>query len=348
MCGVQRLAEIEVSQAAGLGQVEIRGNIAAVLQRDEGVVSLIDVKDPRKPKILGRYDDDITDSFDGDLAFSKDGKWLFYARQTHQFSKDGVHVLDVSDPKAPRLAFYQPQGGSFRVGYLKQGGSEYVITMDAIAGLVINRFDPTTGALVPVYADPLPPLKVGGPASAGVFIDPKDPKSGVPLLYATNGTSGLDIYDMSNPESPIKVGSWSEAGLADVEVAATKEGRRVFAASEYWFEPNTPAAVYDLNATRLDRIKVRRVGTGPIEPSEPWRIGGIETTGGRLHLALGHVGLVSSSFKGRSIAAYHVARPVNENATLRATPYAMDVDSSKGMLYLTDASSGMLTILKFR
>jgi hypothetical protein len=345
---MKRLAELEISKTAGLGQVEIHGDIAAVLQSDEGVISLIDIKDPGTPKVLGRYDDDITDSYDGDLAFSDDGQWLFYARQTHQFSKDGVHVLDVSNPKEPQLASYQPQGGSFRIGYLKHGGAGYVITMDAIAGLVVNRFEPTTGVLTPVYADPLPALKVGGPASAGIYIDTKDPKLGVPLLYATNGTSGLDVYDMSDPMSPTKVGSWSDSGLADVEVVATKRQRRVFAASEYWFEPTTPATLYELNATNLDRIRLRRVATAPVDPSEPWRMGGIEITGGRLHVALGHVGLVSGSLRGRLTGAYHVARPVNKNATLKAAPYAMDVDSSRGLLFLTDASSGILTILKPR
>ena len=347
-CRMKRLAELEVSKQAGLGQVEIHKGIAAVLQRDEGVVTLIDVKDPRKPKILGRYDDDISDSFDGDLAFSKDGKWLFYARQTHQFSKDGVHVLNVSNPKEPTLAFYQPQGGSFRIAYLNHNGEEYVATMDAIAGLVVNRFEPTTGVLVPVFADPLPALKVGGPASAGIYIDPKDPKLGGPLLYATNGTSGLDIYDMSQPAAPTKLGSWSDAGLADIEVKATKSARLVYAASEYWFEPTTPAAVYELNATKLDRIRRGRTAAAPVDPTEPWRVGGIEITGKRLNVAWGHMGLVSGSLKGRTAGAYQVARPVNKNSPLKAAPYAMDVDSAGGLLYLTDASSGILTILKPR
>ena len=182
-CNVKKLGELEVSKDAGLGQIELHGKIGAVLQRDEGAVALLDLKNPAKPKVLGRYDDDIADSFDGDLAFSDDGRWLIYARQTHQFSKDGLHVLDVSDPKAPRLAFYQPQGGAFRVAYYKDGSDEYVVSMDAVTGLVVNRFESTTGALVPVYADPLPIIrKVGGPASAGILIEKKDPKTKKPLL----------------------------------------------------------------------------------------------------------------------------------------------------------------------
>jgi hypothetical protein len=348
VCKMKRISELEVSKAAGLGQIEVRGKIAAVLQRDEGAVALLDVKNPRKPKVLGRYDDDIADSFDGDLVFSKNGKWLFYARQTHQFSRDGIHVLDVSNPKEPTLAFYQPQGGAFRIGYLNRGGNEYVITMDAIAGLTINRFEPTTGALIPVYVDALPALKVGGPASAGVFVDPKDPKLGLPLLYATNGMSGLDIYDLSVPEAPTKLGSWDQAGLADVEVRTVKGKRQVFAASEYWFDENTHPGVYVLDATNAGDIKQRDLWTAPVQPTTEWRVNGLELTGKRLSVAFSHAGLVSLDATGEPKAVYQQPRPVNEEASLKASPYAMDVESARGLLYLTDASTGILTILKAR
>ena len=347
-CRIARLSELEVSKAAGLGQVEIRKGIAAVVQRDEGAVALLDVKDPRNPKVLGRYADDIPDSFDGDLAFSRDGNWLFYARQTHQFSKDGVHVLDISNPKRPRLAFYQPQGGTFRIAYLRRGGAEYVITMDAITGLVVNRFEPTTGALVPVFVDALPALKVGGPASAGIFIDRKDPKLGVPLMYATNGRTGLDIYDMSQPERPTKVGGWHKEGLADVEVSTTKKRRLVFAASEYWFDARAAATLYTLDATKLNSVKGSTFYRVPALPEEPWRINGLEVAGNRIHIALSHSGLLTFDFHGWPTNAYRAPRKVNKNASLQASPYAMDVDSAGGLLYQTDASTGILTILKPR
>ncbi|MDQ4025645.1 MAG: hypothetical protein M3217_09190, partial [Actinomycetota bacterium] len=181
VCGFQPISDTVVSEAAGLGQIEIRGEVGAVLQRDEGIVALLDVSDLDRPKVVGRYDDDAQRSLDGDLAFSDDGKWLFYARQTEQFSKDGIHVLDVSDPSAPRLATYQPQGGSFRIAYYATEGAEWVISLDAIHGLVINRFERTSGQLVPIHVDPLPAGKVGGPASAGLAVVPKDPMSGKPL-----------------------------------------------------------------------------------------------------------------------------------------------------------------------
>ncbi len=54
------------------------------------------------------------------------------------------------------------------------------------------------------------------------------------------------------------------------------------------------------------------------------------------------------SSKGALVGRYYVPRTVNKNSTLKAAPYAMDVDSAGGLTYLTDASSGVLTILKRR
>lgn len=348
ICRMKRISEIEVSKGAGLGQVEIHENLAAVVQRDEGAVALIDIENPREPKVLGRYDDDIPDSFDGDVAFSNNGKWLFYARQTHEFSRDGIHVLDISNPKQPRLAFYQPQGGTFRIGYLRHNGEEYIATMDAITGLVINRFEPTTGALIPVFADALPALKVGGPASAGVFIDKKDPALGVPILYTANGTSGLDIYDLSDPTAPEKLASWTHAGLADIEVRTTKRSRLVYAASEYWFNEREPASVYTLDAFDLDRIRQEGRFTAPLEPNENWRVNGLESSGERLYVALSHAGLASLDLRGTLRGLYHRPRPANQSSSLKSSPYAMDVESAGGLIYLTDAATGNLTILRAR
>ena len=128
-----------VSKTAGIGNIEFKGKVGAVLQRDEGIVALLDMSNPKMPKTVGRYEDGATDSFDGDLAFSKDGKFLFYARQTHQFSKDGVHVLDVSDPAAPALAYYQASGGTLEVATYHDGAAEWVVFLDAVDGLHVRR-----------------------------------------------------------------------------------------------------------------------------------------------------------------------------------------------------------------
>jgi hypothetical protein len=343
-CGVRPVGSVEVSKEAGLGQIELHGDVGAVLQRDEGIVALLDLRDPTRPRVLGRYDDGARQSLDGDLAFSDDGNWLFYARQTRQFSQDGIHVLDIADPNNPVFTSYQPEGGTLRIAYFKDESREYVFSLDAVNGLVVNRFDLTRGVLVPVASEPLPALKVGGPASAGLYVDPRDPRLGLPLLYVTTGQTGLEIYDISAPELPRKVASWDKAGLADVEVLATKRSRVVYAATEYWFDGSAPPEIFRLDATRLGAI--RRTGRlqAGFAPEDTWRIQGIDLSGGVLFAAHSHAGLIGFGSNGAVDIAGAAAAPVNSSAGARTSPYAMDVEARGRLLYVTDAATGTLTV----
>lgn len=332
-----------VSTEGGLGRIEIHGKIGAVLQRDEGTVALLDMKDPARPKVLGRYDT-AKDSLDGDLAFSADGKWLFYARQTRNFDEEGVHVLDVSDPKQPSLAYYLPAGGSYRVQYLKQGDAEWVVLLDAIDGLVVSRFVPTTGALIPVHVDPLPALKVGGPASAGMFYDPKDPALGVPLLYVTTGRTGLQVFDYSNPADPALLGSWRDVGLAEVEVDATKKKRTVYAATEYWFAKSLKPEILVLDATKLDGIEQRRKFGLGLDAAEANYVQGMALRGARLYAAHSSKGLVVFDARsGRRVDSYVVKGQRNPNAGVQSSPYAIDVELRGSVAYFTDAATGTIS-----
>lgn len=334
---------VKVSKVGGLGRVEVQGKIGAVLQRDEGTVAILDTKDPQFPKVVGRYDT-AKDSLDGDLAFSANGKWLFYARQTRNFDEEGLHVLNVSDPTNPTLAFYQPAGGSYRVQYIKQGEAEWVVLLDAVDGLVVYRFEPTTGALVPVYVDPLPALKVGGPASAGFFYEPKDPMLGIPLLYVSTGRTGLQIFDFSDPTQPALLGAWSDLGLAEIEVKATNKSRTIYAASEYWFDKAIPPEVLVLNATDLGKIKEgRRMGLG-LAPEEANYVQGMDLLGNDLYVAHSTKGvIVFDTASGRVLDSLRLPGKRNAAAGVLGSPYAIDVESVGPALYVTDAATGTLT-----
>jgi hypothetical protein len=346
LCRFKSVGSLRVSKAAGLGRIELHGKIGAVLQRDEGTVSLLDLSDPARPKKVGEYADDIDDSFDGDLAFSDDGKWLFYARQTHQFSKDGIHVLNVSDPSAPSLMHYQPAGGAYRIAYHKDAAGEWVMLLDATHGLVVYRFEPTTGQLVPAFIDPLPALKVGGPASAGFYIDPEDPRLKVPLMYVTTGMTGLQVYDISDPSAPDLLGEWSTVGLAEVEVSATAKSRTVYAATEYWFDASIESEVVVLDASKLDAIKERRRLSAGAGTEETLRVQGMSLSGSRLLIAHSGMGMISATPRGGFTGWAKIAGVLNEGAGVLGAPFAMDVEQARGHIYLTDAATGMLSVLR--
>lgn len=350
-CGVARVGSVEVSEIGGLGRIEKHDDLIAALQRDEGIVALVDVKNPSRPRKIGEWGNDAQQSLDGDVAFSDDGQWLFYARQTVQFSQDGIHVLDISDPTAPVEASYQPQGGTFRVVYYKTGADEYVITLDATAGLVINRFIRPAGILVPVSIDALPALKVGGPASAGLFIDPDDPHFGVPTLYVTTGQTGLQIFDMSEPAAPQAIATdlGSSTGLAEVEVAGGARDRTVYLAPEYWFVKNLEPQIEVVDLNEPGETP-RRIGVTKLA-DDLWRVQGMAVSNGYLYVAHSHAGLAIFDAKGVLVGVDQRFGARNEASrvapgTPGAVPYVFDVEVDGELVYVSDAATGTLTILR--
>lgn len=359
-CGMTRLGAVEVSTTAGLGQIEIRDGLAAVVQRDDGTVALVDVTDPAAPRVVGRYNPntgrpDIDRPYDGDVVFSSDGRYLFYARQTHQWSTEGLHVVDISDPANPKMSAYAPAGGTLRVAYHRTADTEYVMILDAITGLQIFRFQRSAAAavLVPVHIDALPLLKVGGPASAGFHIDPRDPQLKIPLLYVTTGKTGLDVFDFTAPESPRKLGSWPTAGLADIAVRATETERTVYAATEYWFTRQSSPRIVELDATNLGAITERgrfSPGETPVHAqngSKLWQVQGLALAGDLLHVAHSHAGLavVDTCCGGAALRASTTdLGDANTGGEFGASaPYAMDVEVGGDVAFVTDAATGTLS-----
>lgn len=340
---------VVISKDGGLGRVELAGKVGAVLGRDEGIVTLLDTKSPSSPKPLGSYDDGAEDSLDGDLAFSTDGSHLFYARQTKNFSKDGLHVLDVSDPSAPALAAYHPMGGSFRVAYHQDDAGEWVYVLDAIHGLVTFRFEASTGQVVPVGIDALPALKVGGPASAGIFIDPKDPITKAPLMYVTTGRTGLQVFDIANAAAPELVGKWNEVDLAEVEVRTDKRSRTVFAATEYWFDANLDPEIVVLDATDLTKITQKDTFSagGKPDPEDRERVQGMAFGPKGLYVAHSTLGVIVFDMKGKVVQRIKLPKGApGPKAETLGSPHAMDVEIAKNVMYVTDAASGQLSVFK--
>lgn len=306
---------------------------------------MLDISDPTRPKVLGRYDDGASQSLDGDLAFSSDGKWLFYARQTVQFSRDGLHVLNISDPKQPSLASYHPAGGAFRVAHYDDGSAEWVVVLDAIAGMVVYRFEPTTGALVPVHVNALPALKVGGPASAGLVIQ-EDPILDKPLLYASTGETGVEVFDFSDPTSPALLGSWAKLGLAEIEVVVEGKRRTIYGAAEYWFNKTNPPHVVELDASKLDAIKKEGALSVGCKTDDSLRVQGMALVGDDLYVANSTAGL-PVYFGSNWFRFTPVTRAAqNSEAGYQGSAYVFDVEWDGRFLYATDAATGFLTIVK--
>ena len=257
----------------------------------------------------------------------------------------------MSDPEEPERVFYQPHGGTLRVAYHRDGDAEWVFSLDAIDGLVVSRFVRPAGTLIPVHVDALPALKVGGPASGGLAVDPNDRELGVPLLYVTTGRTGLEIFDISDPAAPERLGAWGEEGLDALAVRATKRHRVVFAAGEYWFSRNNEPAIFALDATDpADITQVDRFTLG--RPADDlWRVQGLSLAGSDLIAAHSHAGLIAIRTSG---PRFHGVRGVtrdlggraNEGADVPGSPYAMDVVARGRVEFVTDGSNGTLSLLR--
>ena len=342
---INPVKRIEISEFGGLGRIDVNGDRGAVLQREEGIVAILDTSHPANPKVLGRYSDNARQSLDGDVDVSDDGQWVFYARQTVNFSLDGLHVINISDPANPTLQHYAPGGGASRVEFYDDGEAQWVFLLDAVTGLVTYRFEPTTGQLIPVNVDALPATKVGGPASAGIFIDPKDKLTGAPLMYITTGMTGLQVYDISDPVQPALLGQWSETGLADL-FAVIRDCRRVVVAShEYWFEDPLVPAVVALDVTNPENIReIQTIGFGG-QPIEEERVQGLAYRGNTLFVAHSTLGLGVASPENLRLYRY-ASRDRNDGAKVMKGPYANDLEMVGRYLYLTDAATGELVVLK--
>lgn len=346
LCGFHLGGVTRITKDGGLGRIAISGRVGAVLQRDEGVVALLDLENPNRPKVVGRYEDPARNSLDGDLAFSKDGKYLFYARQTRDFSKEGIHVLDVEDPSSPVAVSYAPAGGSLRLAYHHDGESEWVVLLDAITGLVVYRFEPTTGQLIPVHVDPLPELKVGGPASAGVLVDPRDPSTGEATLYVTTGKTGLQVFDFSDPVNPVEIGSWSdERGLADITLTRSGGRRTIHAATEYWFNRSLQPQVIRLDASELPEITEERRTDLRVPADDLWRVQDVVVSRGELLVAHSHLGLVALDGRG---SVRRVARVPGKTlvAPPAVAPYAYGIATLGRHILVTDAAAGTIWTLR--
>jgi hypothetical protein len=107
-----RMGQLRHPNLIGSNQVYAEGDFAYVVSIDTHMLSVIDIRDPRQPRLIGALD-----SLSAPVGIWKQGDALYIGNnnpadaQTPLFlekSKKGlvgkVSVIDVSDPKEPRIA----------------------------------------------------------------------------------------------------------------------------------------------------------------------------------------------------------------------------------------------------
>ena len=178
------------------------------------------------------------------VAIRPDGR---YAVVGTKWGTDGTYLVDLADPAAPQQVHYLPQSN---------GAPNIDVKVDHRNGLyyrTIEYIDVPSNFQVVDYgyasATPTNPeiiATVEGGKSHNVQPHPK-----APVLYAANyyqeETNGFDIYDVTDPTAPRKLGEYGPRGLAhDITV---DPARKVLCCM-YQGGPFVGYVVYDVSDPR--------------------------------------------------------------------------------------------------
>jgi len=224
----------------------------------------------------------INDSEFGANDVAVSGHYAFLAN-----GNDGLRIYDVSNPTNPICV-----GHTNDVG---RGGCAMGIALFGDYAYVANSND---GMRIYDVSDPAHPINVGhkpevtmgasfGIAVSGVLQHRSfetirswlfgRPKMGAQYAYLANYNDGLQIYDVSNPSKPKRIGHVNDGGTA---LDAAVSGKFVFLANDY-----AGLRVYDMS-----------------NPANPTNVANIKDTGYPWGVAIaGKYAYVAENFYGFSI-----------------------------------------------
>lgn len=160
----------------------------------------------------------------------------------------GLQIISMADPDHPVLAGV----------YTATFETAHTISIDMERGLLFcngtRKNGVPTGMRILSLADPANPVEVGWwpggqlPVAPEFYVHDSDPfhpqGSNAYLLYASSGTSGLRILDVSDPAQPVETSAWTYPGRAYTHsTAIDKTGRYLYLCDEAVAQP---LRVFDL------------------------------------------------------------------------------------------------------
>lgn len=271
-------------ERSGAHALDVHGTtLALAVNGDKQAVVLFDVTTPENPVVLGMVEDPRLDGDDRTIAFSDDGLTVFLG------TSKGIAAIDVTHPDAPEIVaeYENPQFGAHTLFAHAAGGSQFV---DIIGGgLVVVEYDTDARrfSLAGRYAAATPqqmllamPGGVTGDATTyavrdvyghDVFVE-TDPDLGKTIAYVAYAYEGLKIVDITNPATPLEIGTWipEDEGapfyVHTIEVTHREDGRRIAVVGSEVFENrhvDTPSPVWVLDVTDLAAPQLLATWTNP-------------------------------------------------------------------------------------
>lgn len=223
-CALRAVATLDLKDAVPepelFGEIDLAGDIAVMATTfPEAGFVVLDVSDPATPVVLSRFRGEkcnikIDIDCGADVKLTPDARYAFLAVQGNAQSPKGVATpgimtVDISDPRAPKqIGFVAvPPVGVHMLSFHKIGNDGWVFAR--ARGLGRARIEPG----VAIYrVEPGGRLAKTGEITADGAHDVSlydDPVDGRTYLYLSGAQSGtLFVYDVSDPLTPRRAGSW--------------------------------------------------------------------------------------------------------------------------------------------
>ena len=206
--------------------------------------------DPSTPILVGNIPGVSSDIHHELKAY---GHFIYGVAEGPSDPNRGLQIISMADPDHPVLAGV----------YTATFETAHTISIDTERGLLFcngtRKNGVPTGLRILSLADPANPVEVGWwpggelPVAPESYVHDSDPfhlqGSNVYLLYASSGTSGLRVLDVSNPAQPVESSAWTYPGRAYAHsTAIDKTGRYLYLCDESVAQP---MRVFDLTLGSL-------------------------------------------------------------------------------------------------
>lgn len=363
------------THAAGAHALDLKGGylFAAVYGGEadtEGGFFVFDASDPEHPKQVGRYRFAGPLGGDRSMEATEDAAYVVLGTESVDCAghvnpfAPGLYLVDVRDKTNPLPISYFPARGIHSVTIHRIGGEDYVFTVSA--GQNVYHIDKTLpqARLVPIGELPI--------GHDSVIIDDED--LGIPILYASNGGAGFEMWDVSDPANPEKLAAWNIPDRGDkyyihTGAAQTIDGRRiVVVTSEDW--EDYPSALWVLDATDLEFIETLGTWENPgahgadglrFSMHNPrflddtlvlahyhggvWALDLSTRAAQERPIVVGqYMPTESTGWQGGATKTTIVSDRLCGAFNLGDTPLAFDVENGDGVVYVADMATGLYTL----
>lgn len=199
-----KLGEWRVEEG-DLGEVDVRGNLALLVRHQLGGLHILDIGDPREPRLLGTLPLDETAGLDV--------KWTATGEGALIGDFGAIHLVDLTDPANPTLR------GTFSYENASIKGQAHMVTTRVINGeeWVFVATQTTNQPLHVLKREgwnlthaasygTVPILNTLPLGSHDVTIVNDTLLDDKPVMYLADGLAGWSAHDLTDPAKPTRIG----------------------------------------------------------------------------------------------------------------------------------------------